>query len=210
MLPTTRVILSLLLVQTAYSFYLPGVAPREFQEGDNVPLKVDKLSSVRSQLPFSFYHLPFCTPGQAGLVKEDGTPAVVENVAENLGEVLAGDRMESTGYQLHMQEHSPGCQILCRKDFDKAETSKITDFIDKEYRVNMWVDNLPAAQKLFSSRTAMEADVKRMDAMKKGLPVQPLTPEESDAFMYTRGYLIGQRYVDPLKNSNEMQQSNGP
>ena len=208
MLPTTRVILSLLLVQTAYSFYLPGVAPREFQEGDNVPLKVDKLSSVRSQLPFSFYHLPFCTPGQAGLVKEDGTPAVVENVAENLGEVLAGDRMESTGYQLHMQEHSPGCQILCRKDFDKAETSKITDFIDKEYRVNMWVDNLPAAQKLFSSRTAMEADVKRMDAMKKGLPVQPLTPEESDAFMYTRGYLIGQRYVDPLKNSNEMQQSN--
>ena len=192
---------TLLLLHTTSSFYLPGVAPHEFHEGDAVSLKVDKLSSVRSQLPFSFYSLPFCTPGDSGLKDVQGNPLKVENVAENLGEVLAGDRMESTGYQLHMQEHSPGCQILCRKQYNLEETKKIADFIDKEYRVNMWVDNLPAAQKLFSSRTAMEADVLRMGAMKSGKKVEELTPEESDAFMYTRGYLIGQSYVDPTKDT---------
>jgi len=212
----------------ATAFYLPGVAPREFAEGDNVPLKVDKLSSVRSQLPYSFYSLPFCTPADSGVLDKSGNAAKVENVAENLGEVLAGDRMESTGYQLHMQEHSPGCQILCRKQYTSKETEKIADFIDKEYRVNMWVDNLPAAQKLFSSRNAMEADVKRMDAMKSGQAVPELTSDEQNQFMYARGYSIGQAYVNPTskdqiasntvdsmfsgqnKDSTTMQSASGP
>ena len=151
----------------------------------------------------SFYDAPFCTPGDSGLTNAEGLPLEVENVAENLGEVLAGDRMESTGYQLHMQEHSPGCQILCRKLFTGKETKLLTEFIDKEYRVNMWVDNLPAAQKLFSSRDAMEADVKRMDAMKVGQPVPALTSEEKDSFMYSRGYLIGQKYTEPAKEETD-------
>ena len=200
--------LLLLLLHSTHAFYLPGVAPREFQEGDAVPLKVDKLSSVRSQLPFSFYHLPFCTPADSGLTDAKGKPAQIENVAENLGEVLAGDRMESTGYQLHMQEHSPGCQILCRKVFTKKETNQLTDFIEKEYRVNMWVDNLPAAQKLFSSRNAMENDVKRMNAMKIGDTVTELTAEESSAFMYSRGYLIGQKYEDPTLSNGQPLETN--
>jgi transmembrane 9 superfamily protein 2/4 len=192
-----------LAVSISDGFYLPGVAPREFKEGDSVQLKVDKLTSVRSQLPYSFYHLPFCTPSDSGLVDKNGKPLEVENVAENLGEVLAGDRMESTGYQLNMQEHSPGCQILCRKEFDTKDTNKLTNFIDKEYRVNMWVDNLPAAQKLFSSRTAMEADVKRMEAMKKGQAVDTLSTADKESFMYSRGYLVGQKYLDPSKENEE-------
>ena len=45
-------ITAVLLCTLTTGFYLPGVAPREFKEGDNVPLKVDKISSVRSQLPY--------------------------------------------------------------------------------------------------------------------------------------------------------------
>ena len=35
---------------TVHAFYLPGVAPREFQQGETVPLKVNKLTSTKTQL----------------------------------------------------------------------------------------------------------------------------------------------------------------
>ena len=52
MKPVLISITAVLLCTLTTGFYLPGVAPREFKEGDNVPLKVDKISSVRSQLPY--------------------------------------------------------------------------------------------------------------------------------------------------------------
>ena len=40
------VLASALLATPARAFYLPGVAPREFPDGGEVALKVDKLTSV--------------------------------------------------------------------------------------------------------------------------------------------------------------------
>lgn len=54
-------------------------------------LKVNKLSSVKTQLPYEYYSLPYCRP-------EKITP-----FAENLGEVLRGDRIENSLYQLQMR-----------------------------------------------------------------------------------------------------------
>ena len=176
----------------ASGFYLPGVAPREFKDGEEVALKVDKLTSVKAQLPYSFYDLPFCTPAEAGVIDpETGKPAEIHGMAENLGEVLAGNRMESSGYRLTMKEHTPGCEILCRKTFTASESDKMAEFIRKEYRVNMWLDNLPVGQKLFSSEEAMAADSERLQRMRAGETIEPLTAEEKTAFAYTRGYLVG-------------------
>lgn len=54
-------------------------------------LKVNKLSSVRTQLPYDYYSLPYCRP-------EKITP-----FAENLGEVLRGDRIENSLYEIQMR-----------------------------------------------------------------------------------------------------------
>lgn len=35
----------------ADAFYLPGVAPKEYIEGDKVELKVNKLTSTKTQVP---------------------------------------------------------------------------------------------------------------------------------------------------------------
>lgn len=70
-------------------FYLPGVAPHSFSDGENVELKVNKLSSVHTQLPYDYYSLKFCKP-------KDG----VKPYSENLGEFLRGDRIENSAYEV--------------------------------------------------------------------------------------------------------------
>ena len=49
--PSLRPMLGLLLLlaPTASAFYLPGVAPRDYLPGEKVELKVNKLTSTKTQ-----------------------------------------------------------------------------------------------------------------------------------------------------------------
>ena len=67
------------LLTTCRAFYLPGVAPRTFRYGDKVELKVNKLTSVHTQIPYDYYSLKFCRP--RGGIKQ---------ATENLGERARG------------------------------------------------------------------------------------------------------------------------
>ena len=49
-------------------------------------MKVNKLTSIKTQLPYTYYSLPFCKPD------------TIIDSAENLGEVLRGDRIENSPY----------------------------------------------------------------------------------------------------------------
>lgn len=55
-------------------------------QGDDLKVKVNKLTSTKTQLPYSFYSLPYCRPDK------------ILDSAENLGEVLRGDRIENSPY----------------------------------------------------------------------------------------------------------------
>lgn len=50
----------MLMLPTADAFYLPGVAPVTFSFCDDVEVKVNKLTSVHTQLPLDYYSMPFC------------------------------------------------------------------------------------------------------------------------------------------------------
>ena len=76
------------LAGPAQGFYLPGVAPRDFADGETVGIKVNKLDSVKTQLPYAYYSLPFCQPEE------------IQEAAENLGEVLSGDVIETGLYEV--------------------------------------------------------------------------------------------------------------
>ncbi|KAI5054770.1 hypothetical protein GOP47_0029915 [Adiantum capillus-veneris] len=116
------------------AFYLPGVAPRDFNEGDELQVKVNKLSSIKTQLPYEYYSLGYCRP-----------PKVV-NSAENLGEVLRGDRIENSPYVFQMKEDKL-CNVACKIDkLDAATIKAFREKIDDDYRVNMILDNLPVAE----------------------------------------------------------------
>jgi hypothetical protein len=60
-------------------------------QGDKVVLKVNKLTSTRTQLPYEYYSMPYCRP-------EKIMPS-----AENLGEVLRGDRIENSPFEVGPQ-----------------------------------------------------------------------------------------------------------
>lgn len=49
-------------------------------------VKVNKLTSTKTQLPYSYYSLPYCRPEH------------IVDSAENLGEVLRGDRIENSPF----------------------------------------------------------------------------------------------------------------
>ena len=83
-----RVLAVLLVCLYAEAFYLPGVAPRDFEDGEPVDIKVNKVDSVKTQLPYDYYSLPFCQPKE------------VSEVAENLGEVLSGDMIQNSPYEV--------------------------------------------------------------------------------------------------------------
>ncbi|CAN1352394.1 Transmembrane 9 superfamily member 8 [Linum perenne] len=117
-------------IHGARSFYLPGVAPEDFVKGDKLKVKVNKLTSIKTQLPYSFYSLPFCKP------------AKIVDSAENLGEVLRGDRIENSPYVFQMREPKM-CNILCRINPDTKTAKEFKEKINDEYRVNMILDNLP-------------------------------------------------------------------
>jgi transmembrane 9 superfamily member 2/4 len=49
---------------------------------------VTKLTSTKTQMPYDYYSLPYCKPVNLGLQKE------------NLGQVVSGDRVENSVYQV--------------------------------------------------------------------------------------------------------------
>ncbi|XLR28740.1 hypothetical protein S83_056640 [Arachis hypogaea] len=119
-----------LLFHGAFSFYLPGVAPQDFQKGDQLQVKVNKLTSTKTQLPYTYYSLPYCKPGK------------ILDSAENLGEVLRGDRIENSQYVFKMREPQM-CNIVCKLKLDAQSAKEFKEKIDDEYRVNIILDNLP-------------------------------------------------------------------
>ncbi|XP_021758046.1 transmembrane 9 superfamily member 8-like [Chenopodium quinoa] len=119
-----------LLIHGAHCFYLPGVAPQDFDKGDQLMVKVNKLTSIKTQLPYSYYSLPYCRP------------ETIVDSAENLGEVLRGDRIENSPYVFKMREHQM-CNVVCRTTLDAKAAKEFKEKINDEYRVNMILDNLP-------------------------------------------------------------------
>jgi len=123
-----------LVANTADGFYLPGVAPTEYHQGSVVDLKVNKLTSVKTQLPYRYYVLPYCQPKE------------IHFAAENLGEILLVDSIENSMYDVKMNVNS-SCSYLCQRTLTPEEKNDFRRMIDHEYTVNWLVDNLPATMR---------------------------------------------------------------
>ena len=96
------------LAPRSSAFYLPGVAPQDYERDDLVTIKVRNLDSIKTQLPFDYYDLPYCRPPK------------IEHSAENLGEVLRGDRIENSPYTLEMRLDEQ-CKVVCTIDALNAD-----------------------------------------------------------------------------------------
>jgi transmembrane 9 superfamily member 2/4 len=102
-----------LLIHAGHSFYLPGSYVPRYRPGEAMTVKVNSLTSPTSKLPYPYYSLPFCA-------SQDG----VRRAAENLGELLLGDRIESSPYCFHML-NSKGPLFLCHTDSVSSATTQL-------------------------------------------------------------------------------------
>ncbi|XP_065176697.1 transmembrane 9 superfamily member 4-like [Sycon ciliatum] len=116
-------------------FYIPGVQLSEYASEQEINVKAVKMTSVKTQIPYEYYSLPFCKP------------EIVHYRSENLGEVLRGDRISNTLYTLSTLK-AVKCQTLCPEmTISAADSTKLAQRIQQDYSVHMLVDNLPAATK---------------------------------------------------------------
>jgi transmembrane 9 superfamily protein 2/4 len=135
--------LSQLLLPPVAGFYLPGVAPKDYATGDRVALKVNSLTSVETHLPYEYYKLPFCAPDE------------IEEFAENIGELLTGNKLENSPYELFMNQNEH-CKVLCVKKYGKADVDHFVERIKEDYVVNWVIDNMPAAENIVDSTTGID------------------------------------------------------
>ncbi|KAL1296595.1 hypothetical protein AAFC00_000089 [Neodothiora populina] len=137
------------LISLAQAFYIPGWSIRSYSDGEVVPLFVNKVYSDNTQLQYAYAELPFVCPasgrkyGAGGLVSGS-------NVALNLGEVLRGDRIIMSDYELEMGKDEEA-RYLCSHKVDRAGLQRAREVIDNGYVAEWIVDNLPGATRFVSA-----------------------------------------------------------
>ncbi|OCB88484.1 Nonaspanin [Sanghuangporus baumii] len=128
------------------AFYLPGTAPRDYQEGERVELYVNALTPIigstdnaklKSMINYDYYNpaFHFCEP-------EEG----IKKQPESLGSILFGDRIFNSKFDIEMLRNNATCRTLCTTNVPPEDAKFINDRIKEDYALNWLIDGLPAAE----------------------------------------------------------------
>jgi transmembrane 9 superfamily member 2/4 len=134
-----------------------------------IKLKVNKLTSSRTLLPVDYYQLPFCHPD---VVKRDN---------ENLGEFLAGDKIENSPYLILMKQEM-FCEHVCISQLGRGQQkgtqpNKVVKAIQRNYHNNWIMDNLPAASKVEDEKTFTTSYF-------SGFPIGFISDQDQQAYIH--------------------------
>ena len=102
---------------------------------------MNKVYSDNTQLQYAYYDLPFVCPASG---KKHAGVASGRGVSLNLGEVLRGDRIMTSDYDLVMGQDQE-CSFLCSQTVDRAGVKRARKLIEDGYVAEWIVDNLPGA-----------------------------------------------------------------
>ncbi|KAI3691389.1 hypothetical protein L2E82_49748 [Cichorium intybus] len=122
-----------LILEFGHGYYLPGSFPHKYDVGDQLSVKVNSLTSIDTEIPYGYYSLPFCKP-----------PDGIKDSAENLGELLMGDRIENSPYRFNMYRNETEIFLCKTNPISPDEYRTLKERIDEAYQVNLNLDNLPA------------------------------------------------------------------
>lgn len=104
---------------------------------------VNKVYSDNTQLQYAFYDLPFVCP-PTGKKHGGATHRSGYSISLNLGEVLRGDRIVTSDYELEMGRDKE-CQYLCSQVVDRKGVRRAQELVAGGYVAEWIVDNLPGA-----------------------------------------------------------------
>lgn len=118
-----------------------GWSIRSYVDDEAIPLHVNKVYSDNTQLQYAYYDLPFVCPPSG---RKHAGYASGRSVSLNLGEVLRGDRIMTSDYDLVMGQDQE-CQYLCSPVVDRTGIKRAQKLVEDGYVVDWIVDNLPGA-----------------------------------------------------------------
>ncbi|KAL5476329.1 hypothetical protein EMCRGX_G026258 [Ephydatia muelleri] len=133
--------------QCANAFYLPGMAPTNFCEEGNegcesqVYVHVNRLDSLETVLPFEYSSFDFCHI-------EEGSSLQDRDPTENLGQVVFGERLRASPYDIKFRKDETD-KLLCTKKYtlsntkDKQKLDFLIEKIHQGYRHQWVIDNMP-------------------------------------------------------------------
>ncbi|XP_074838462.1 transmembrane 9 superfamily member 1 [Carettochelys insculpta] len=109
----------------------PGSAQGRYQPGDPVVLYVNKVGPYHNpQETYHYYQLPVCAP------------AKIRHKSLSLGEVLDGDRMAESLYEIRFR-HSAEKKLLCEKALTLEQVERLRQAIEELYYFEFVVDDIP-------------------------------------------------------------------
>ena len=121
----------------------PGWSIRSYNDGEAIPLFVNKVYSDTSQLQFAYSELPFVCPPSG---RRYGASNLISgsHLALNLGEVLRGDRITLSDFELNMGNDDEA-HYLCSQKVDWNGLKKAEELVSDGFVAEWIVDNLPSA-----------------------------------------------------------------
>ncbi|KAA8524922.1 hypothetical protein F0562_011440 [Nyssa sinensis] len=153
----------LLVSHTCNGFYLPGSYMHTYSTGEEILAKVNSLTSIETELPFSYYSLPYCKP-----------PKGIKKSAENLGELLMGDQIDNSPYRFRMNINE-SLYLCTTSPLNEHEVKLLKQRTRDLYQVNMILDNLPAMR--FASQNGVNIQW-------TGSPVGYTPPNSNDDYIF--------------------------
>lgn len=163
------------LLVPAESFYLPGVAPKDYKKGEAIPLLVNHLTPSQVNKPktgsktlvYSYdYYYPkfhFCKP-------QDGP----QKQLESLGSIIFGDRIFNSPFEIKMLEDKK-CTKLCPAVYSPTDAIFVRRNIRAGYSHNWIIDGLPAALHYVDQHT-------NTDFYNPGFPIGLINEEDHAQF----------------------------
>lgn len=120
-----------------------GYSVKQYNDDEPIPLLVNKIFSDHTQLQYAYYDLPFVCPPSGN--SHGGSPfGSGQSVSLNLGEILRGDRIMTSDFQLHMGKNIE-CQALCTREVGRQDVKWGRQLVREGYVAEWIADNLPGA-----------------------------------------------------------------
>ncbi|TID23225.1 hypothetical protein CANINC_003242 [Pichia inconspicua] len=118
---------------------------KTYTEGERVDLIVNTVTSKKSNIPYSYYNIPFVCPPTEN----------VNPVYMSLAEILHGDNFMQSDYVLNFKQDQP-CLRICDRIMKNRNILKSINLIKNDYIADWLIDGLPGSTTFISDSLSDE------------------------------------------------------
>uniref|UniRef100_A0A914WN04 Transmembrane 9 superfamily member n=1 Tax=Plectus sambesii TaxID=2011161 RepID=A0A914WN04_9BILA len=114
------------------TLFFARVAAKDYNDNEKVPLYVNKVGPYANpHETYHYYQLPVCRPEK------------VVHKSLSLGQILEGDRMAESLYEIHFQHEKEKTPLCGKKKLSAEEVKQLVEAVEENYYFEFIIDDLP-------------------------------------------------------------------